>query len=265
MPLPKGPRVIDSAIIFSLLYYNNKNNPLQKRNPKGMDHKFPLRALICVVALLWSAAVWGQALPLNDVVSKVQEQYESNADFKANFQQESTLKTLGKKQQAEGVVYFKKPGKMRWVFTRPLKQEIISDGKTLWTYRPEEKQVIVSRMSQAFESKTPSTFLAGLGNLKRDFRARFVQPPAPGKNYSLELTPVEAQGGLEKLFLVVDPKTFHILQATVQDAMGNVTQVKFSKIQFNTRLSDDLFTFTPPPGVEVFQMPGASSTGEPGK
>jgi outer membrane lipoprotein carrier protein len=230
-----------------------------------MHAKLFFRPLFAFLILLWSAPVWGQSLSLEEVVSKVQEQYESNADFKANFQQESTLKTLGKKQQAEGVVYVKKPGKMRWVFSRPIKQEIISDGKTLWTYRPEEKQVVVSRIIQAFESKTPSTFLAGLGNLKRDFRARFVQPPAAGKNYSLELTPVEAQGGLEKLLLVVDPKKYHIVQATVQDAMGNVTQVKFLKSQFNTGLSDDLFTFTPPKGVEVFQMPGAPTSGEPGK
>ncbi len=221
--------------------------------------------IFLLVLFLGPAPVRGESPSLDDIVARVQQQYETNADFKAGFQQESTVKTLGKKQQAEGVVYFKKPGKMRWVFNRPIKQEIISDGKTLWTYRPEEKQVIVSRMTQAFESKTPSTFLAGLGNLKRDFRARFAQPPAPGKNYSLELTPVEAQGGLEKLFLIVDPKSFHIVQATVQDVMGNVTQVKFSKIQFNTNLSDDLFTFTPPKGVEVFQMPGAASTGEPGK
>jgi outer membrane lipoprotein carrier protein len=214
---------------------------------------------------LWPFPSIGQALSLEEVVAKVQEQYEIHADFKADFVQESFIKSLGKKQRAEGVVYFKKPGKMHWMYRTPAKQEIISDGKTLWTYRPEDKQVIVSRMNQAFQSKAPSTFLAGIGNLKKDFRARFANEPSPGQDYSLELIPLEAQGNLEKLFLVVERKGFKILQTRIQDAMGNTTQVHFLKIQFDNNLSDVLFTFTPPQGVEVFTMPGAAPTAGAGK
>jgi len=214
-----------------------------------------------ILTVAWPAGGWSQTLSLDEVLGKIQEQYEKHADFKADFGQEALLKSLGKKQQAEGVVYFKKPGKMHWMYNKPTKQQIISDGKTLWNYQPENKQVIVSRVAQAFQSKTPSTFLAGLGNLKKDFQARFLQDPAPGAGYSLELTPLETQGGVEKLFLVADPKNFNILQARIQDAMGNTTQITFSKIAFNNNLADSLFTFTPPKGVEVFTMPGASPAG----
>ena len=214
-----------------------------------------------ILTVTWPAGGWSQTLSLDEVLGKIQEQYEKHADFKADFGQEALLKSLGKKQQAEGVVYFKKPGKMHWMYNKPTKQQIISDGKTLWNYQPENKQVIVSRVAQAFQSKTPSTFLAGLGNLKKDFQARFLQDPAPGAGYSLELTPLETQGGVEKLFLVADPKNFNILQARIQDAMGNTTQITFSKIAFNNNLADSLFTFTPPKGVEVFTMPGASPAG----
>lgn len=216
-----------------------------------------------VVALVWFWPALGRAqtLPLGEVVAKVQEQYEIHGDFRAHFVQESLVKSLGKKQQAEGVVYFKKPGKMRWIYRKPTKQEIISDGKSLWNYRPEDKQVIVSQMTQAFQSKTPTSFLAGIGNLKRDFQARFFKDPSSGADYSLELTPVEAQGSLEKLFLIADRENFNILRAKVQDAMGNVTQINFSQIQFDKNLSDSLFTFTPPKGVEVFHLPGSTPAG----
>ncbi len=59
-------------------------------------------------------ALWAQALPIEEIVAKVQEQYDTHEDFKASFVQESLVKSLGKKQVAEGMVYFKKPGKMRW-------------------------------------------------------------------------------------------------------------------------------------------------------
>ncbi|HSR11433.1 MAG TPA: outer membrane lipoprotein carrier protein LolA, partial [Thermodesulfobacteriota bacterium] len=112
-------------------------------------------------------------------------------------------------------------------------------------------------MGNAFESKVPSTFLAGLGNIKKDFQPAWAKEPAAGENFSVELTPRDAQGGLEKLNLVIDRKDFKILQAKIQDVMGNITDIRFSKIQFDNRLPDSLFAFVPPKGVEVFQMPGA--------
>ena len=124
---------------------------------------------------------------------------------------------------------------------------------------------MVTAMTQAFQSKVPSTFLAGLGNLKKDFDLKWAKEPSGKENYSLELTPREAQGSLEKLFLIVDRESFKILQARIQDVMGNITQIGFSKIQFDNHLPDSLFTFTPPPGVEVFNMPGAAPAGQPGK
>ena len=206
-----------------------------------------------------------QTISLNEIVAKVQGQYDAHGDFKADFVQESLVKSLGRKQISEGAVFFKKPGKMRWNYQKPFKQEIVSDGKTLWSYRPEEKQVLVSPMSQAAQGKVPSTFLAGLGNLQIDFQIRWAKEPSPQEPYYLELTPNEFQGSLEKLFLLIDRENYRILQAKIQDVMGNTTQISFSKIQFDNRLPDSLFAFTPPKGVEVFQMPGASPPGKTGK
>ena len=253
--------------IFAFLFLPFTLNDLSAFSaPSAVKRKnFFLGLFLLPLVGLWPSAGNGQLLPLDEVVAKVQEQYEVHTDFQADFIQETLIKSLGRKQQAEGVVYFKKPGKMRWIYRLPTKQEIISDGKTLWTYRPENKQVVVSPMTQAFQSKAPSTFLAGIGNLKKDFQARFLQEPTPATDYYLELTPIEAQGSLEKLFLTIENETFRILQAKVQDAMGNITQISFSRIKFNNNLSDSLFTFTPPPGVEVFKMPGVGLPGGPTK
>ena len=221
--------------------------------------------MIFLVMGFWPAPGHSQTPSLDEIVAKVQRQYDAHADFKADFVQESLVKSLGKKQSSEGSVFFKKPGKMRWTYQKPFKQEIISDGQTLWSYRPDDKQVMVSQMSQAVQGKVPSTFLAGLGNLKLDFQARWGKDPSPKENYYLELTPNEFQGSLEKLFLLIDREKFRILQAKILDVMGNTTQIHFSKIQFDNRLSDSLFTFTPPQGVEVFHLPGAVPPGKTGK
>ncbi len=230
-----------------------------------MFSRIKVKALIKLIGLMGLPVIFlgpylvqGEVRSLEEVVARIQAQYENNQDFQANFQQESFLKSLGRKQEAQGIVYFKKPGKMRWIYQKPTRQEIICDGRNLWNYRPEEKQVVVSPLSQAFSSKVPQTFLAGLGNLQKDFQARFLKEPSAGTSYLLEFVPLENQGSLEKLFLTVEKGSFKIIQAQIQDVMGNTTQINFAKIKFNNNLADSLFHFTPPPGVEVFKMPGTA-------
>jgi outer membrane lipoprotein carrier protein len=232
---------------------------------KTMSRRIFVPVLIFLLSGIFPPALEAQLPPLGEIVTKVQELYDRHEDFEASFVQESFLKSLGKKQVAGGEVYFKKPGKMRWDYQKPVKQEIISDGKNLWNYRPGDRQVVVSPMNNAFQGKVPSTFLAGIGNLKLDFESRWAKEPSAGENYFLELTPRETQGSLEKLFLEVDRHNFEILQARIQDIMGNVTVISFSQIHFDKHLSDSLFTFTPPPGVEIFHLPGSSPAGQPGK
>jgi outer membrane lipoprotein carrier protein len=232
---------------------------------KTMSRKVFYVVMIFLLSGVCPPALKAQPLPLEEILTKVQELYDRHEDFEASFVQVSLLKSLGKKQVAEGEVYFKKPGRMRWDYQKPVKQVIVSDGKNLWNYRPEDKQVVVSPMTNAFQGKVPSTFLAGIGNLKLDFQSRWAKEPSPGENYFLELTPRETQGSLEKLFLQIDRKSFEILQAKIQDVMGNVTEINFSQIHFDKYLSDSLFTFTPPQGVEVFHLPGASPAGQSGK
>ena len=144
---------------------------------KTANAKMGGAAVLSLIILLWPAVGQSQTPSLDEIVTRVQTQYDTHADFKAHFVQESMVKSLGKKQVSEGTVSFKKPGKMRWTYQKPFKQEIISDGKTLWNYRPEDQQVMVSQMSQAVQGKVPSTFLAGLGNLKLDFQVRWGKEP----------------------------------------------------------------------------------------
>ena len=103
-----------------------------------------------------------------EVLTEIQNRYESTNDFEANFVQEYIGKVMKKPQKGEGKVYFKKKGMMRWDYRVP-NQKLISNGQTLWYYQPEENQVFVSDMSKVVKEKTPLAFLAGEGNLSRDF------------------------------------------------------------------------------------------------
>jgi len=77
----------------------------------------------------------------------------------------------------------KKPGKMRWEYNAPEKKLFVSDGVKIYSYVPEDKQVIVSDVPSGDRLTTPVLFLAGTGNLARDFNPSFTDLPpgaAPG-------------------------------------------------------------------------------------
>jgi outer membrane lipoprotein carrier protein len=189
------------------------------------------------------------------ILIEIQNRYEKTNDFEANFVQEYISKVMRQPNRGEGKVYFKKRGMMRWDYTVP-NQKLISDGHTLWYYQPEEKQVLVSEVSSVLKENTPLSFLAGEGNLSRDFNLLNLNESVSQKenNYVVELAPKKSLVTLAKLTLTVDKKTYTVLQADVFDGLGNVTRTRFIDIKTNIGLSNSFFLFTIPPGAEVIKM-----------
>jgi len=201
-----------------------------------------------------------------EVLSEIQNRYEKTSDFEANFIQEYIGKVMKQLNKGEGKVYFKKKGMMRWDYTVP-NQKLISDGHTLWYYQPEEKQVLVSDVSKVLKEKTPLAFLAGEGNLGRDFNLLNLNESVSQKedNYVVELAPREPLATVSKVVLTVDKKTYIVLQADVVDGLGNVTRTRFIDTKTNVGLSNSFFQFTIPPGTDVIKMQEPSAPARGGK
>jgi outer membrane lipoprotein carrier protein len=200
------------------------------------------------------------------VLNEIQDRYEKTNDFEANFIQEYIGKVMRQPNKGEGKVYFKKKGMMRWDYNVP-NQKLISDGHTLWYYQPEEKQVLVSDVSRVLKEKTPLAFLAGEGNLGRDFKLLNLNESISQKedHYVVELAPKEPLATLSKLILTVDKKSYTVLQADVFDGLGNVTRTRFIEIKTNVGLSNSFFHFTIPPGTEIIKMQESSAPASGGK
>src|SRR5207245_4609774 len=105
---------------------------------------------------------------LDDVVRGVESAYGRMIDMKADFNQTAFNKSLNSTIPAQGAVYLKKGGKLRWEYSEPTKQEIVSDGKTLWVYTPALNQVNMGPAPEALAGPAGS-FLAGLGQLREHF------------------------------------------------------------------------------------------------
>jgi outer membrane lipoprotein carrier protein len=218
-------------------------------------------ALLFCTALPGLAKMTGQTL-----LTEIQGRYEKTDDLEANFVQEYIGKVMKTPQKGEGKVYLKKKGMMRWDYRVP-NQKLISNGSTLWFYQPDEKQVFVSDVQKVLKEKTPLAFLAGEGDLSRDFKLLNFNESISQKeeNYIVELAPKEQNPVLAKLVLTVDKNTYYVVQADVIDGLGNVTRSRFVDIKTNLGLSNALFNFTVPPGTEVLKMPEPAGASPGGK
>ena len=193
---------------------------------------------------------------LDTVLNGVQQKYEQIDNFHASFTQESEVKALDKVQKADGEVWFKKPGKMRWNYNAPNKDQIVSDGKTLWFYDDDEQQVIETPLAQVSETQYTTTLLSGLVNLKDIFDASFSKPEdiEPNGSYLVDLVP-KGDEEYNKVTISVDKKDMMVNTIYLYDPFGNLTTVKMADIKTNGGVSDALFDFKTPEGAEVVKPP----------
>jgi outer membrane lipoprotein carrier protein len=219
---------------------------------EGRVRGLRLRAALIVATFLFGAPLQVGAQELDQVVNAVESTYGKMSDLQADFTQVARNKSLGQDVKAEGTVYLKKGGKMRWDYKSPAPQQIVSDGTYLWVYTPELNQVNKGDAPKALAGPAGS-FLQGLGKVREEFSVRFLNPAnktdASGRPV-LDLTPKKPTPLLTRLVLTVDPKDHYLVrQAVLYDQLQNTVTMSFNRIALNPGLSDTLFTFTPPKGT----------------
>jgi outer membrane lipoprotein carrier protein len=213
-----------------------------------------LALVVACLPLVAASAVPAQTL--EDVVRDLEAAYGRMTDLRAEFTQTAFNKSLDQTIPAQGTVYLKKGGKLRWEYTEPTPQEIVSDGKKLWVYTPSLNQVNVGDAPEALAGPAGS-FLAGLGRLRAEFSVRFLNPTEPKDaegDWVLDLVPKQPLPTLARLILSVDAKTWAVRKAVVYDQFENTVTMRLTKVAVNAGLPDRLFTFVPPRGVATVPL-----------
>jgi chaperone LolA len=216
-----------------------------------------MRSLVVLMAL--TATVQAQEPAAKDVVARVQKFYDATKDLHAKFEQTLASAMGGNAKKANGDVWLKKPGKMRWDYAKPEKKEMVADGSHLWVYEEEDAQVFKQCMSS---STLPAqvSFLVGSGKLADEFEASVVHPKDVGGagDIVLKMVPKTASSAYRYLYFVTDGKTGAVKETVIFDQQGGSNRLAFSAVEQNKGIADTKFTFTPPAGVKVITPPGST-------
>ena len=208
------------------------------------------RLLLPVCLLVLPALAAGQAASATDTARALQQKYDRVKDFTADFSHLYEGGVLKRKTTEQGTVAIKKPGKMRWEYRAPEKKTFVSDGRMIYSYIPADKQVISSDAPREDEATTAVLFLAGKGNLVRDFDVTFADPPSADR-VALRLNPRQKQRDYDWLVITVDRATMQIRALTAADQQGGRSTFQFTNYRENTGLSDNVFEFKIPKGTDV--------------
>jgi chaperone LolA len=224
------------------------------------------RSLACLAGVLGVAAAAGAQAPKKDAaapadeacieraVGAIQKRYEAVRDLEADFVQTTrsvALGTAGATSTSKGSVVFAKPGKMRWTYSEPEPSLVVSDGRWLWIYDPAHEEVQKLAVAEGFLSGAAIQFLLGEGQIRRDFEVS-AEACSP-ERVELVLVP-KRPASYEKLRVRSDPASGELVETTVVDLLGNVTQVAFQRIRTNQGPADERFRFEPGKGVRVIEV-----------
>lgn len=150
-------------------------------------------------------------------------------------------------EQTSGTLYLQQPGKFNWTYKTPYVQKIISNGEVLWIYDEDLEQLTIRGFGSEQLAQTPAAII--LGN---DYPERHFVQVDLGKiedfNW-IELTPRDLEAQFKNIRIGFEYKRLAMM--IIADNLGQTTRIDFSNAQKNATLSEELFNFEAPEGVDV--------------
>ncbi len=212
------------------------------------------RTLLSVGATLLCLPAWAQTAPpdVHKIAELVDGHYNSLKSLQTDFRE--IYRGGGLSRTETGVMYIKKPGRMRWDYESPRKKVFLTDGKTAWFYVPGERQARRTAIKNIDDFRSPLRYLLGHTKLEKEFTGLSLRSPSQpgGDNVVLQGIPKGMEDRVGNTRLEVSPDG-SIVSITIEELDGALTEFRFQHQKENVQLPDANFRFVPPAGVEVME------------
>lgn len=149
-------------------------------------------------------------------------------------------------QATSGRLYILRPLRFRWEYQEPGEQLVVSDGERMWLYDVDLEQVTVRKLDGSLQ-RTPAALLSG----DTDFDEAFVVKGQweEGDTRWVELAPKQDSGDFQSMRVAF--RDGRLVAMDLTDNLDQQTRIEFGASVRNPELDAELFTFTPPEGVDV--------------
>ncbi|HEY8782218.1 MAG TPA: outer membrane lipoprotein carrier protein LolA [Mucilaginibacter sp.] len=197
------------------------------------------------------------------ILEKVSEKYRAYNVVKTDFDFTLDNQQAGIKETQSGTLIAKsRSNKFRVTIFSPetsakpeIAQEIISDGKTQWTYLKKDNEVQINNTDKSGQGLNPAQIFTIYEHGYKYIYNGDVK--IGGKTYQqIDLTPEDIKKPFFKIRLSIDKKKKQIYSALIFDKNGNRYTYTLRGFVPNIQVPDNTFSFDPKmhKGVEVVDL-----------
>jgi len=235
--------------------HHNRLELIGRRVPRGSI----LSVTILSSACLLPGPVTAQetaAPEVRELLARAEITYDGLQSMRARFDQTIEVTLLGRKRTGSGDWYQKGPGRFKMDFADPEGDLIVADGSTLWLYYPSTHPGQVIR-------STIDANVTGAGMV--DLQGRIFEEAAEAYEAVLEgrrdveghatwlvtMTP-RAESPYRKVRVWIDEESLLVRRFEITEENETLRTVVLRDLQPNAPIPDEVFSFTPPAGTDVF-------------
>jgi outer membrane lipoprotein carrier protein len=220
--------------------------------------------MLCLI--LFGVLLHMNCVPLEDAKSAVralEERYQHAHTLSADFYERYSDGSGGVSAES-GVVYFSRPGRMRWEYESPESKLFVVDGANVWFYVPADHTASRSKVKDSSDWRTPLALLTGKANFARLCRSIKTVDSATDENPEDRATGAEntvlrciprgesdAGGAVIREVLIESDPEAHLVRLVIRQPGNLQTEFRFGNWKENLPIPKANFHFEPPPGVAV--------------
>lgn len=190
------------------------------------------------------------AIKADDTEEKLISALQKIDTFKANFVQRIHDANGEHVAKSQGEIMVRRPGKFYWKSQSPDPILVVADGKFLWTYDIDLSQVTKQKLKEAL-GNSPAAILAGsLESIKSNFdisAGNKNQCPKSSECYLLR--PKQKDAAFADI--LIGFAKGKLTEVRMHDPLGQDVYTLFSNVLINQGVSDNIFAFIPPKGVDI--------------
>ena len=152
-------------------------------------------------------------------------------------------------RQSAGTFAIARPGKFRFVYEKPYKQTIVSDGVTVWLYDEDLNQVTTKKLADTL-SEQPLSLLLDPAAAEKTFELKALE--SRGSIGYVEAKPRKTDASVDELRIAMVAS--QPAELSWRDALQNANAIRFTTLTKNGKLAADAFAFVPPKGVDILRQ-----------
>jgi outer membrane lipoprotein carrier protein len=214
-------------------------------------HQNSLLRNFVVFGLATAIASASPAPDVHAIAQAVDERYNHFHSLQAEFTE--IYRGAGTERTESGILWLKKPGKMRWEYRSPREKLFLSDGKDAWFYVPGERQARRTGVKKLEDLRSPLAFLLGKTKLEKELQGLSFAPdvaPLSAGDAVLRGVPKSLAERVSQVLLEITPEHW-ISRILIEEVDGSVTEYRFTNQRENVAVADQRFQFAVPDGVQV--------------